>query len=58
MYCTICLKQLISDIKRLSESWNKGLLSGINRDDGDGCEERGDDDDHDDDNDSMTNLPS
>ena len=57
MYCTICLKQLISDIKRLSESWNKGLLSGINRDDGDGCEEH-DDDDHDDDNDSMTNLPS
>ena len=34
---------LISDIKRLSESWNKGLLFGINGDDGDGCEEHDDD---------------
>ena len=45
---------LILDIKRLSESWNKGLLSGI---DGDGCEEH-DDDDHDDFFFLTTNLPS
>ena len=34
--CTICLPNLISEIQKLSQSWNKGLLSGIDGDDDDG----------------------
>lgn len=49
--CRICLPNLISDIQKLSESWNKGLLSGIDGDEDDGGEEHGDDDNDDDDND-------
>ena len=53
--CTICLyRQLISDIKRLSESWNKGLLSGIDKDHGDDCEENHDNDHDDDDADDKS----
>ena len=44
--CTICLPNLISDIQKLSESWNKGLYSGF------------DDDDHDDgDKSSKLEMP-
>ena len=35
----MCLPNLTSEIQKLSESWNKGLLSGIDGDDDDGSEE-------------------
>ena len=57
--CTICLPNLISDIQKLSESWNKGLLSGIDGDDDDGTEEHdgnNNDDDDDDDGDKSSKL--
>ena len=50
--CIICLPNLISDIQKLSQSWNKGLLSGIDNDDdggeGDDNNSNSDDDDDDD----------
>lgn len=56
--CIICLPNLISDIRKLSQSWNKGLLSGIDGDDDDGGEERDDNnnDDDDDDGDKSSEL--
>ena len=47
--CIICLPNLISDIKKPSQSWNKRLLSGIDDDD-DGGEEHDDNNGDDDDN--------
>ncbi|KAJ7357514.1 hypothetical protein OS493_025031 [Desmophyllum pertusum] len=52
--CIICLPNLISDIQKLSQSWNKGLLSGI--DDDEGGEEHDDYDDDDDDGDNYSKL--
>ena len=52
--CIICLPNLISDIQKLSEAWNKGLLSGIDRDDG-GGEVQDDDDDDDNNGDDGSN---
>ncbi|KAK3733621.1 hypothetical protein QZH41_016396 [Actinostola sp. cb2023] len=34
--CSICLSNLITDVTKLSYSWNVGLLSGLNDDDNDG----------------------
>ena len=56
--CIICLRNLTADIQKLSQAWNIGLLSGLNRD-GDDGEDSGDgnDDDNDDGDNSTPEMP-
>lgn len=52
--CPICLGNLKTDVQKLSDSWNKRLLSGIEND---GCGGNDDDDGGDDDDDDGDESP-
>ena len=54
--CIISLPNLISDIQKLAPAWNKGLLSGLDRDDNDDVDEKPDDNDNDNDGDKSPAL--